>query len=110
MFASNNANYRRIFISLVTSFLLFNGVGCNSNNLTSKTTQAENQIETLAQQQRFDGITITVATFDKPIGVGVERRAREFEKLTGAKVNMVKLPLKDVFSSMQREFANKTNQ
>ena len=110
MFGSNNANYRRIFTSLVTSLLLFNGVGCSSNNPTSKTTQTENQIETLAKQQRFDGITITVATFDKPIGVGVERRAREFEKLTGAKVNMVKLPLKDVFSSMQREFANKTNQ
>lgn len=72
--------------------------------------QLENQVENPAKPPRFDGITITAITFDKPIGVGVERRAREFEKLTGAKVSMVKLPIKDVFPSMQQDFESGTNQ
>lgn len=103
-------NHSMFAISIATCFLLLSAVGCGQDKPVSETTSAKNQVENSANQRRFDGITITVATFDKPIGVGVERRAREFEKLTGAKVNMVKLPLKDVFSSMQQDFASKTNQ
>jgi multiple sugar transport system substrate-binding protein len=105
----NHRHQQKISALLVAICLLFNTVGCGQNKSDSETTQTKKQIVNSAKPQRFDGITITVAAMDRPIGVGVERRTREFEKLTGAKVNIVTFGQKDVFPSMQREFANKTN-
>ncbi|MBD2552278.1 extracellular solute-binding protein [Limnothrix sp. FACHB-708] len=96
--------------SITAFFLFFNMVSCHQGKSVPETTPAKNPVDSSKNQQRFDGINITVATMDRPIGVGVERRTREFEKLTGAKVNIVTFPQKEVFPSMQREFLNKTNQ
>ncbi|OCQ94701.1 ABC transporter substrate-binding protein [Oscillatoriales cyanobacterium USR001] len=109
LIVKKHRHQQKLSASLVAIFLFFNTVSCRQNQPTTETTQAKNQIENSAKPQRFDGITITVAALDKPIGYGVERRAREFEKLTGAKINMATFPQKEVFPSMQREFANKTN-
>ncbi|NET43323.1 ABC transporter substrate-binding protein [Okeania sp. SIO2B3] len=102
---------QRLSTALVAFLLLFNAVGCSQNKSTPGTDLVQTPIENIdaVKPQRFDGITITVATYEKPHGVGVERRAREFEKLTGAQVNMVKFPLQDTFPSIQRDFVNKTN-
>lgn len=105
-----NCRLQPIFaISNVACFLLLNLMGCSQGKPSSEATQTNIPIKNSANSQRFDGITITVAAMDRPIGVGVERRAREFEKLTGAKVNIVTFPQKEVFPSMQQEFVNKTN-
>jgi multiple sugar transport system substrate-binding protein len=105
----NHRYQRQISASMAFCLLILNIFGCSQNQPNSDASQAKNVVESATKQQRFDGITITAVTFDKPIGVGVERRAREFEKLTGAKVNVVKLPIKDVFPAMQQDFENKTN-
>ena len=102
---------QRLSTALVAFLVLFNAVGCTQKQSTPESDRFQTPIENIdsVKPQRFDGITITVVTNNLSIGVGVERRAREFEQLTGARVNMVKLPIKDVFPSMQGEFANKTN-
>ncbi|WP_293154301.1 ABC transporter substrate-binding protein [Okeania sp. SIO2C9] len=103
-----NCHQQRLSTALVAFLLLFNTVGCSQNKSTLETDPVPTKIENSVKPQRFDGITITVATFYK-IGIGVERRVREFEQLTGAQVNMFTFPMKDVFASMQQEFVNKTN-
>ena len=102
---------QRLSTALVAFLLLFNAVGCTQKPSTPESDRVQTPIENRensVKPQRFDGITIKVATFYK-IGIGVERRTREFEELTGARVNMFTFPMKDVFASMQQEFANKTN-
>lgn len=107
-----NRHQQRLSTALVAFLLLFNAVGCTQKQSTPETDLVQTPIENIdsVKPQRFDGITITVATLlGAAIGVGVERRVREFEQLTGAKVNIVKLPLKDLFPSMQQQFANNSN-
>ncbi|NEQ35449.1 MAG: extracellular solute-binding protein [Okeania sp. SIO3I5] len=106
-----NRHQQRLSTALVAFFLLFNAVGCSQKQSIPETDRVQTPIENIdsVKPQRFDGITITVATLGGSIGGGVERRAREFEQLTGAKINIIKLPLKDTFPSIQQQFVNKTN-
>ncbi len=58
----------------------------------------------------FSGTTIRVVTFTGPqIAEPLQRRAPDFEKLTGAKVQVITVPFSDLYQKVLTDFATKTN-
>ncbi|MBU6358968.1 MAG: extracellular solute-binding protein [Chloroflexi bacterium] len=58
----------------------------------------------------FAGRTINVLTFSGPqIKEPLTRRGKEFEALTGAKVNVVDVPFGDLYTKLLNDFASGTN-
>lgn len=61
-------------------------------------------------QDRFDGVTVNVMTFVGPvIAEPLQRRAPEFEELTGATVNIVTVPFSDLYSKLLTDWATGSN-
>ncbi|HEV2034051.1 MAG TPA: extracellular solute-binding protein, partial [Candidatus Dormibacteraeota bacterium] len=60
--------------------------------------------------QMFSGTTIRVVTFTGPqIAEPLQRRAPDFEKATGAKVQIITVPFSDLYQKLLTDFATKTN-
>ena len=58
----------------------------------------------------FSGTTIRVVTFTGPqIAEPLQRRAPDFEKVTGAKVQVITVPFADLYQKLLTDFATKTN-
>lgn len=58
----------------------------------------------------FDGVTINIMTFTGPqIAEPMQRRAPDFEKLTGAKVNIITVPFSDLYQKLLTDWAGGTN-
>src|SRR6266436_7994858 len=71
-------------------------VACNSSTPTSNA--------------QFSGTTIRVVTFTGPqIAEPLQRRAPDFEKATGAKVEIITVPFSDLYQKLLTDFATKTN-
>ncbi|MFO1056473.1 MAG: sugar ABC transporter substrate-binding protein [Dongiaceae bacterium] len=63
-----------------------------------------------ASAGEFDGVTVNVVTFTGPqIAEPLQRRAPEFQKLTGAKVNVITVPFSDLYNKVLTDFATGTN-
>ncbi len=63
-----------------------------------------------ATAQDFNGVTVNVLTFDGPqIAEPLQRRAPDFEKLTGAKVNIVTVPNANLYQTILTDQATGTN-
>lgn len=61
-------------------------------------------------QGKFDGVTINVMTFTGPqIAEPLQRRAPEFQKATGAKVNVITVPFSDLYQKLLTDWAAGTN-
>src|SRR6059058_2498893 len=60
--------------------------------------------------QSFSGTTIRVVTFTGPqIAEPLQRRAPDFEKATGAKVQIITVPFSDLYQKVLTDFSTKTN-
>src|SRR2546421_1962390 len=60
--------------------------------------------------QKFSGVTVRVLTFTGPqIAEPLQRRAPDFEKATGAKVQIIIVPFSDLCQKLLTDFATKTN-
>jgi multiple sugar transport system substrate-binding protein len=86
---------------LARALVLMVGVGviaaCSSGSSTSS-------------NQQFSGTTIRVVTFTGPqIAEPLQRRAPDFEKKTGAKVQIITVPFSDLYQKLLTDFATKTN-
>ena len=86
---------------LARALVLMVGVGviaaCSSGSNTSS-------------NQQFSGTTIRVVTFTGPqIAEPLQRRAPDFEKATGAKVQIITVPFSDLYQKLLTDFATKTN-
>ena len=58
----------------------------------------------------FDGVTVNVMTFTGPqIAEPMQRRAPDFEKLTGAKVNVITVPFSDLYQKLLTDWSTGTN-
>jgi multiple sugar transport system substrate-binding protein len=58
----------------------------------------------------FSGITINLVTFTGPqIAEPLQRRAPDFERLTGAKVNVITVPFSDLYQKVLTDFSTGTN-
>src|SRR3954471_10861414 len=63
-----------------------------------------------AGPQRFDGVDINVVTFTGPqIAEPLQRRAPDFEKLTGAKIHVITVPFSDLYNKLLTDVATGTN-
>lgn len=63
-----------------------------------------------SQAKPFDGVTVNVLTFTGPqIAEPLQRRAPDFGKLTGAKINVVTVPFSDLYQKMLTDMATGTN-
>jgi multiple sugar transport system substrate-binding protein len=63
-----------------------------------------------AQAGQFDGVTVNIMTFTGPqIAEPLQRRAPDFEKLTGAKINVVTVPFSDLYQKLLTDWASGTN-
>ena len=87
---------------LARALVLMVGVGLiaactsGSNNTSSNNT--------------FSGTTIRVVTFTGPqIAEPLQRRAPDFEKATGAKVQVITVPFSDLYQKVLTDMATKTN-
>jgi multiple sugar transport system substrate-binding protein len=58
----------------------------------------------------FDGVTVNIVTFTGPqIAEPMQRRAPDFEKLTGAHVNIITVPFSDLYQKILTDWATGTN-
>jgi multiple sugar transport system substrate-binding protein len=63
-----------------------------------------------AQAGEFDGVTVNLVTFTGPqIAEPLQRRAPDFEKLTGAKVNVTTVPFSDLYTKLLTDWSSGTN-
>src|SRR5881409_1292639 len=63
-----------------------------------------------SSNQKFSGTTVRVVTFTGPqIAEPLQRRAPDFNKLTGAKVEVITVPFSDLYQKILTDFATKTN-
>jgi ABC-type glycerol-3-phosphate transport system substrate-binding protein len=62
-----------------------------------------------AAQGEFDGVTVNVMTQTGAIQEPLQRRAPEFEKLTGAKINVIAVPFSDLYQKVLTDWASGTN-
>jgi multiple sugar transport system substrate-binding protein len=63
-----------------------------------------------ASAGQYDGVTINVMTFTGPqIAEPLQRRAPDFEKLTGAKVNVITVPFSDLYTKLLTDWSAGTN-
>jgi multiple sugar transport system substrate-binding protein len=57
----------------------------------------------------FDGVTVNVMTQTGAIQEPLARRAPDFEKLTGAKINIIAVPFSDLYQKVLTDWASGTN-
>ncbi len=63
-----------------------------------------------AQDKPFEGVTINVMTFTGPqIAEPLQRRAPDFQELTGAQVNVSTVPFSDLYTRLLTDWATGTN-
>jgi len=63
-----------------------------------------------AAQMKYDGVTVNIVTFTGPqIAEPLQRRAPDFQKLTGATVNVITVPFSDLYQKLLTDFATGTN-
>jgi len=63
-----------------------------------------------SSSNKFSGVTVRVVTFTGPqIAEPLQRRAPDFEKLTGAKIEVITVPFSDLYQKLLTDFATKTN-
>ena len=64
-----------------------------------------------AQSDRpFQGVTVNIMTFTGPqIAEPLQRRAPDFEKLTGGKINVITVPFSDLYQKLLTDWATGTN-
>jgi len=63
-----------------------------------------------AQDLPYAGVTVNLLTFTGPqVAEPLQRRAPDFEKLTGAKINIVTVPNSDLFNTMVADQSTGTN-
>ena len=63
----------------------------------------------LAQDKPFAGVTVNVITQTGAIQEPLQRRAPEFEALTGAKINVIAVPFSDLYQKVLTDWASGTN-
>ena len=66
-------------------------------------------VGTIAHAGQFDGVTVNIMTFTGPqIAEPLQRHAPEFEKLTGAKVNVITVPFSDLYTKLLTDWSSGT--
>jgi multiple sugar transport system substrate-binding protein len=76
----------------------------------SATTMLGLAAEPAAAQKKYDGVTVNVVTSTgPPIAEPLQRRAPDFQGLTGATVNVITVPFSELYQKVLTDFATGTN-
>jgi multiple sugar transport system substrate-binding protein len=62
-----------------------------------------------ARAGEFDGVTVNIMTQTGAIQEPLQRHAPEFEKMTGAKINVIAVPFSDLYQKVLTDWASGTN-
>jgi multiple sugar transport system substrate-binding protein len=63
-----------------------------------------------AQERPFDGVEVNLVTFTGPqIAEPLQRRAPEFQELSGARINVITVPFSDLYQRILADVATGTN-
>lgn len=63
-----------------------------------------------AQTKPFEGVEVNIVTFTGPqIAEPLQRRAPDFQELTGAKINVITVPFSDLYPKILTDLATGTN-
>src|SRR5882672_1200347 len=63
-----------------------------------------------AAQMKYDGVTVNIVTFTGPQRAEpLQRRAPDFQKLTGAKINVITVPFSDLYAKLLTDWSSGTN-
>src|SRR2546427_2637761 len=96
---------------LVTATLLF--ATCTQTPAATSPSPSQSAAAptaTAAPTQPYAGVTVRVVTFTGPqIAEPLQRRAPDFNKLTGATVEVITVPFSDLYQKVLTDFATKTN-
>ncbi len=77
---------------------------------TAAATTAAVSMATPSNMGNFNGVTVNIVTFTGPqIAEPLQRRAPDFEKLTGAKINVITVPFSDLYNKILTDFSTGTN-
>jgi multiple sugar transport system substrate-binding protein len=101
---------RPLAIAASTLLLVAACTGAPAASPTATATQAAIPASPTATPLSFQGVTVRAVTFTGPqIAEPLQRRAPDFEKLTGAKVEVVTVPFADLYQKILTDFSTKTN-
>ena len=95
---------------LATATLLFAACTQTPTAPSPSPSQSAAATASAAPTQPYAGVTVRVVTFTGPqIAEPLQRRAPDFNKLTGAKVEVITVPFSDLYQKILTDFATKTN-
>lgn len=82
--------------------------------IVTKEVEVEVEVERLVtaepEAKPYEGVEVNILTFTGPqISEPLQRRAPDFEALTGAKINVVIVPFSDLFTKILTDLATETN-
>jgi multiple sugar transport system substrate-binding protein len=94
-----NRRFRGWAACVAVMALLVAGCGSSKSQSTQKT-----------GANRYAGVSVNVLTFTGPqIAEPLQRRAPEFQRLTGAKIKVVTVPFSDLYDKVLTDMATRTN-
>jgi multiple sugar transport system substrate-binding protein len=78
--------------------------------VTACSSGGESQSKNGAGAKAHEGVSVTVLTFTGPqIAEPLQRRAPDFQRLTGAKIKVVTVPFSDLYDKILTDMATRTN-
>ncbi|MGD1698563.1 ABC transporter substrate-binding protein [Dapis sp. BLCC M229] len=95
---------------LATLFLSVFAVSCKTTSPTGEDTSSASPKTSLSQSNKFDGIEIDVISLSKPVAATVEKRADEFEALTGAKITVKSAGYSELYQTILQDLTTGSNQ
>ena len=101
--------FQHLAVLLLALWVSLAVVGCSLFQAKTATVSHSQPTQSVssatASSQRFNGVTLNVITHDAAIHRGIERNMAGFEALTGAKINLTGVPVKDLYQILQANWS-----
>lgn len=108
-------NRRKLFaLKLTPVLLLFFGsllsASCDRTTTDSVPVSSAKSHPSVSKAENFEGIHLNVLTLTKPLGATIEKRATEFESLTGARIEVKSAPYTELYQTIFNDLTTGKNQ
>lgn len=100
-------NFTQVLLLFLCSILL---ASCDRTETDSDPVSLATSTPSLSKPENFDGINLNVLTLTKPVGATIEKRATEFETLTGAKINVKSATYNELYQTIFNDLTTGKNQ
>jgi multiple sugar transport system substrate-binding protein len=85
-------------------------ISCGQPSLNSTQPNSIQQETTVLESGKFDDVAINVLTLTQPLGATVEKRAAEFESLTGVNITVKSASYSELYETILSDLTTGTNQ